>query len=345
MSHDIEATDHFGEVRLNGQRAWHGLGIEIEPGLKVWPAFERIGLNWKTELLPVFATYKGEDGRVKQFKLPETMAHVRADTKQLLSIVSSGYKPIQNREMAEFADALVEAEHGVMVETAGSLLSGKVVFTLVRLPQDIKVTDQDILQMYVLLRNSHDCSSAFRAYLTSVRVVCANTLRLSERDQARGIACQHTGDLKGKLDAARYALGMATEGAKRFESQVRLLVAKHVSQEDVARYLREVYDNTFGIIPEPDGGDGKAQARFEHRLEKRDALLARWEHNYQAEHQTLEGIKGTAWALYNAVSEWHDHERGRVGPVQESDVRTHSNVFGVSDAGKQVAFQKALALV
>jgi phage/plasmid-like protein (TIGR03299 family) len=345
MGHGIEVSDVFGEVRLNGKRAWHGLGIEIEPGLKTWPAFEKIGLNWETELLPVFATYKGEDGKVKQFKLPETMAHVRADNKQLLAVVSSGYRPISNKEAAEFADTLVEAEHGVTVETAGSLLNGKVIFTLVRLPHTIAVTDEDVLNNYVLLRNSHDCSTAFRAYVTSVRVVCANTLRLSEGDARHGISCQHTGNLQGKLEAARYALGLITNTTKRFEAQVRILAAKHLTVDGVKQYFDETYDATFGILPQVDETDEKSRRRYEHRLEKRDAMLARWAQNFESERQTLAGIRGTAWAAYNAVSQWHEHERGRFGTVQESDGRVHSNIFGVSDAGKQVAFQKALAIV
>ncbi len=32
MAHMIMGTDRYGEVRKNGQRAWHGLGLEIEEG-------------------------------------------------------------------------------------------------------------------------------------------------------------------------------------------------------------------------------------------------------------------------------------------------------------------------
>ena len=344
MGHGIEENDVFGEVRLNGVKAWHGLGMEIEPGLRVWPAFQKIGLDWESELLPVFATYK-QDGKQKQFKLPDTVAHVRADNKQLLSVVSAGYKPIQNREMAEFADALVEKEHGLTAETAGSLHNGKVVFTLVKLAADIAVTDEDVLKNYILLRNSHDCTTAFSAYVTSVRVVCANTLRLSESDARHGISCQHTGNLNEKLEAARYILGLLTDQTKQFEAKVRVLAARHLTKDDVKAYFAKVHDVTFGIIPEPDGGDEKGKKRFEHRIERRDALLARWAQNYENAQQTLDGIRGTAWAAYNAVSQWQDHERGRMGTIQTSDVRVHSNLFGVSDQGKQRAFRTALELV
>jgi hypothetical protein len=65
----------------------------------------------------------------------------------------------------------------------------------------------------------------------------------------------------------------------------------------------------------------------------------------RAPEQNLKGIVGTWWAAYNAVSQWHDHERGRFGAVTESDARVHSNLFGASSAGKKVAFATALEMV
>jgi phage/plasmid-like protein (TIGR03299 family) len=346
MGAGFEASDVFGEVRSQGKRAWHGLGDEIPAGLKTWPAFQQIKMDWETELLPCFATYKGEDNKVKQFKLDEVMAHVRKDTKQLLAVVSAGYKPISNKTLAEFTDSLVETGAGVTVETAGTLLDGKVVFTLVRLPQDIQVTDEDILQQYVLVRSSHDCSTAFRVYPTSIRVVCANTLRMSEGDQARGIACWHTGDIMNKIEHARLALGIISKTTTRFAAQVRLLAARSLTTEQVKEYFCSVYDTTYGVKPEfADEGNEKAKAKFERQMERRDDILNVWTANLENKEQTLKGIQGTAWAAYNAVSQYHDHMRGRFGPVTESNGRIHSNLFGAADAAKQIAFDRALVLV
>ena len=46
MAHEINATDVFGEVRARGERAWHGLGVELPTGLGAWEAFQQIGLGW-----------------------------------------------------------------------------------------------------------------------------------------------------------------------------------------------------------------------------------------------------------------------------------------------------------
>jgi len=345
MSHEIEARDVFGEVRVHGQRAWHGLGVEIPDGLTVWPAFEQIGLGWETELLPVVAMYSDPDGKKRQFKIPTHNAHVKADDKYLLGMVGAGYRPISNREMAEFADALVEVDKSVVVETAGSLRNGRCIFTLVKLPQNIEVTDEDVLNQYVLIRNSHDGSTSFQVYPTSVRVVCANTLRWSERDAGRGISFQHTGDVKTKIEHARLALGLITDETKKFEAQVRILAAKHLKKNEVAEYFRSVYDRTFGVVPEhAESDDPRDTKRFERQLERRDALLARWQTNFENKEQSLDGIRGTAWAAYNAISQWQDHERGRFKSVQESDGRVHSNLFGTSHAEKMIAFKYALDL-
>lgn len=345
MAHEIEKNDVFGEVRELGQRAWHGLGVEIPNGMSAVPAFKQIGLDWSTRLIDVVAQWKDADGKQRQFKIQTHAAHVRDNDTQvyglddLLAVVGEGYKPISNREMAEFTDALVEVDKKVIIETAGSLRNGKVIFALVRLPQDIEVVDKDILQNYVLVRNSHDGSAAFQVYPTAVRVVCANTLRYSERDAGKGTKFQHTGDVKGKIEHARLALGLIGNETKRFEAQVRVLAAKHVTKEEVSQYFRSVYDATFPPVPE--GEDEKVQKQ----IKKRDEMLDHWFKSYdQDERQQIDGIRGTLWAAYNAVSQWHDHERGRFGTVQESNGRVHSNLFGTSHFHKQTAFKRALAL-
>lgn len=346
MSHEIKEDDNFGEVQARGERAWHGLGTVLPEGLSCKKSFKDIGLDWETELLPLTATYS-EDGKKKQFKVPSHAVHVRSDTKRPLAVVGANYQPISNLELADFADSLVQADHSVETETAGSLRNGRTIFACVRLPKDIEVTDEDILHQYVLIRNSHDGSSAFQVYPTSVRVVCANTLRWSERDAARGISLQHTGRVDDKIAHARLALGLISDETERFAAQVRLLAAKSVKRADVEEYFRTVYDATFGVVPveAKDPNDDVSVGRFNRQLEKRDNQLAEWTANMDDAKNSMPGVRGTAWAMYNAVSQWHDHDRGRFGPVTESDGRVHSNLFGQSHSDKNKAFRLALQAI
>lgn len=340
MAHEINRDDTFGEVRANGQRAWHGLGMELPEGLSAVEAFKQVGLGWDTEMCPLHTEHNGVS-----IQLPDHFAHVRSDTGNVLGVVTKGYKPMSNKELAQFADALVGADQQVVTETAGSLRSGRVIFSLVKLPQDIAVADEDILKQYVLIRNSHDGSSAFQVYPTSVRVVCMNTLRWSEQDSQRGIKFRHQGDIDAKIEQARYALGLVMQSTKEFEAKVRILAAKNITAKEAREYFRAVYDACFGIVPELGDETPEEEAkRIQRQIDKRDKVLKRWDELMGADNQQIPGISGTAWAAYNAVSEWQDHERGRYLDVNHSEARVHSNLFGVADMNKRVAFNKALQL-
>lgn len=341
MAHEIEAKDVFGEVRARGERAWHGLGVEIPDGLGTWEAFEKIGLDWETELCPLTTVVETSEG-TKRLPVPESMAHIRKDTLDVLGVVGAGYRPISNRELAEFADALVGADAAVTVETAGSLRSGRRIFALVRLPKNIEVTDEDVLQQYVLLSNSHDGSSAFQCYPTSIRVVCANTLRWSEKDAVKGVRFQHTGAIDQKIHAARAALGIVLRSNEEFEKQVRLLAKKSLKKKDIEDYFKTTYHHTFEWVDEQKAQKDESE---EKKLLKRDYVLDQWWRSLEHRNQQLPKIRGTAWAAFNAVGQWHEHERGRFGAVHESDGRVHSNLFGVSHLHKRIAYNLALQLL
>ena len=76
---------------------------------------------------------------------------------------------------------------------------------LAKLPGHIRVRhSDDVSEKYLLLSNSHDGSSALRVYFTSIRVVCANTLAMADRQgRGEGIAIRHQGNLVAKIRQAR----------------------------------------------------------------------------------------------------------------------------------------------
>lgn len=158
MAHEIRKTDSFAEVRSNGQRAWHGLGIEIEEGLTAVQAARRV-VGWNTELLPVYADRMTENG-IERIEAEGNKLHVRSDTGAVLGMVSSSYRPVQNIEMAEFADQLLGPDAAASVETIGSLFDGRRVFVLLRMPQNIVAARGDELSTYMAVTNGHGGAGA-----------------------------------------------------------------------------------------------------------------------------------------------------------------------------------------
>jgi phage/plasmid-like protein (TIGR03299 family) len=344
MAHEINSTDKFGEIRENGKRAWHGLGVEIPDGLTAQEGFERIGLGWRTTLAPVFAKIEGmgADGPTTQtLEIPDKRAHYRTDTMELLGVVSDGYRPLENQDLARFADALADAEQGkVIVETAGSLHNGRRIFACVKLPEQVRATAEDVMDQYVLVSNGHGGFASFACYPTSVRVVCANTLRWSESDVARGLRFFHLGSMEDKLKNARTALGIARKETALFQEQVSALVGLTLPTSKMKEMAENIYAQCFGKIDDHLEPESKAKLEA-----KRNEIVGAWMKNLEDSRQQLAGISGTGWAFYNAISQWHDHERGRFLGVEESNGRISSNIFGVSNEHKRKAFRRILQAV
>lgn len=340
MAHEIQETDRFGETRKNGQRAWHGLGMEIDEGMDAETAFPLIGLDWETELLPVFCEFITKEG-VERIDITEHRMHVRRDTRTRLGMVGDGYKPFDNGDLAKFADALAGADAAVRVETAGSLYNSRRVFACVRLPEVVRASASDELHQYIVVSNGHGGFASFSCYPTSVRVVCANTLRWSERDASKGLQFRHTGDFEQKVAMARKCLGIAREETQKFQEQVTRLVACTPAGIEIRTFMELAWEDAFGKLDREE----MEEDTYAKMVAKRDEEVEDWLARMENERNSLPGIKGSLWAAFNAVTEYHDHERGRFKGVSESDARVHSNLFGASHGAKLKTFRRALEMV
>lgn len=98
----------------------------------------------------------------------------------VLGVVYPGFRPLQNYEAVAVFDALLG--HGKAVyHTGGYLGNGEVIWLLAKLPENITIGDKDVVELYMLFTNSHDGTFAISFRLTTVRVVCQNTLALAMR--------------------------------------------------------------------------------------------------------------------------------------------------------------------
>lgn len=336
MAHNITSKDKFA---FTGSREniWHGIGQQIPEGLTATEVAPMVGLDWETELAPVFAEFGG-----KRIELPEQRAHVRKDTGDVLGLVSDGYKKFDNGDLAKFADHLLGADAAVTVNTAGSLLGGKRVFFLLKLPKSFEVVKGDQVDSYFCLANGHGGFASLNGYPTQVRVVCNNTLTLSERDLGRGFRLHHTGNLEEKLQAARVVMGFAVKEAEHFAKQAQALANADLSGAQIKDFMELAYTTTFGKAPDAED----SPELFQRWVEKRKDMISDWMERLENERQTIAGIQGTAWAALNAYTEWSDHDRGgKWMEARPADQRVHSNLFGVAAAAKKKVLRAALELV
>jgi phage/plasmid-like protein (TIGR03299 family) len=224
-------------------------------------------------------------------------------------------------------DELV-GEQLAMFETAGALKGGRRVWMLARVPKEYRVGKDDLVRPYVLLTNAHDGTMALRMIPTTIRVVCQNTPNLALRQAgSEGVVIYHHESLQARVQEAREKLGLLTKRFDRFGEEIQALVRRQLSSTELADYFD-------GLLPDQ-SEKGKQKVR--------DAWLTNW----YGELNNLAGIRGSAWAAFNAVSEWADHQRGVRGgsDLERADNRLNSIWFGSSHRLKQQAFDRALELV
>ncbi len=195
--------DDIGEMFYTGAMPWHGKGLELVKPATLDEALKAGGLNWEVgeaELLT------GDD---PPSPVPMRKAIIRldrppGDPHRVLGVAHRGFQPLQNRDGATLFDAIFGRGKAVY-ETGGYLGDGQVVWLLARIDKPLEIARGDVVQPYALLANSHDGSMAFNIRLTTIRVVCRNTLALALQEQSLGkqFRRSHQGGLRQHAEAAQ----------------------------------------------------------------------------------------------------------------------------------------------
>lgn len=321
MAHELAMTNGRAAMAYFGQTPWHKVGTRLENPATAAEAIEGAGLDYDAELTRMVT--------VDDIPVPDRMAVVRSDTRQILGTVGKSYRPVQNRECFGFLDALV-ADGRLRYHTAGALGQGERVWMLAKLPNDIRVKgSDDITEKYLLLSNSHDGTSALRVYFTPIRVVCANTLSIAEQgSRSLGVSIIHKGDLGSKVRQAQLVLGLATEFYEFTEAKIHRLASYYPSSYELQDYFRAVY-------PDMDGVESTRSKNV------RAEMMRLFEHGMGHD---IPAIRHTAWAALNAVTEFVDHHRSTRGKsgIEKASCRLESAWFGSGARLKQRAWALAL---
>jgi phage/plasmid-like protein (TIGR03299 family) len=381
MAHQLDFSRGQGAAMFSAGNVvpWHGLGKMVADAQSAAEAIRLAQQDWLVEQFPVFARLP--DG---SSLATDRVANVRSDTHAVLGVVGKGYHPLQYHEAYAFMDDVVGAGLA-KYETAGCLQGGKRVWLLCRLPRELKAGPSDTILPYGLLCNGHDGSLAVHVQPTSVRVVCQNTLSLAlSSSTAQKLRIKHTESLRGRVDEARAAFGLVNQAMDGFQTEIDALAGGPDTR--VQNYFETLFPVKRKPCEEPPAGVGRefvlellegqrqrdqgrgvefveevlaqqaAEARglgrelVEEYLDatsKNNAKVIEtlWS-NYQNDTNTLPGVSGTAWAAYNAVSEYADHQRGTRGKTDKdrADNRLNSVWFGSANDLKQKAYSGALDL-
>lgn len=319
----------YDSLFTTGAVPWHGLGVRL-PGLATMEeAIAASGLDWTVAKVPLLAQVNGSSEAI-----PGYSATMRESDQHILGVVKNGYQVMQNRTLFEFCDALAEADNGAVYETAGSLFAGKVVWALMKLPENIILKkDGGTILPYFLGLTSHDGTKALTVRPTPVRVECANTVAMAEARNKAGFVVKHTrlADPMQRILEAQEALGFTFRWYQEFEASANKLIAKRLSAVKLNEFV-------VSLFPNRKGEDEVMATRTENR---RNAVLA-----LAKNAENLEAVRGTAWAAYNAVAEYADHEiTYRDTSAKGGQSRADNRAASILDGSAADLKQRALVLL
>ena len=317
----------------NGILPWHELGVVIQGALTSDEAIKVAGLDWDVVQKPIYDEFGRELNGYK--------VNMRSSDNTPLGIVTDKYKIVQNRDAFDFTDELLG--HGVQYETAGSLSSGKRVWMLARM-ENTTIAEENI-DPYLVFTNSHDGTGAIRVAVTPIRVVCQNTLNLALSQASRHWSCVHKGDIKSKLEEARYTLLNAKAYMDALEEEFGELKLKTVTDKQVAAMTDKLLEIEFNNLYNKaiktgnivDFKERLRQQKFEDKLAtKRNDILTIYH-----EKPDLVGTEKSAFRFINAVSDYitHTNDHKNTKTYQE-------NLFmKVADGHSMIDTAHKLALV
>jgi phage/plasmid-like protein (TIGR03299 family) len=328
----------------------------IQDDLTAIESAQRFGLLWPVNQFPLYAQdptsgeYLPVDSHVANMRVADNDGR---DIRELLGIVGADYKVCQNRELAEFTDALAQTRK-VVIESCGSIRGGKRVWFLAK-GDGFMVGGTDAVLPYVLVSNGHDGSQAIRVTPTTVRVVCSNTLHMvlpnsddwQTRPESAAIVIRHSGKILDKLEQAKKALEYYGATLARNVELFQLLQSKRMERDTAMSVFAETYA-TYWEAATPDdlaSGDAATKRNAENRQTRMrkaaDLFLAR----YEAEQSAL-GLGETPWAYFNALTGFLQHDKGARGAddAKRVEARRESNLFGLNATRTHEALAAILAV-
>ena len=331
MAHNIEHTAEGEDAMFcvgDRKAAWHLLG-QRTPGAVTWEeAMKLAHLDWTVSKHPI--TMINPITNVSEVLL-NTFGIYRDSDGQYLGHVGKDYTPIQNRYAFDFVDALLEGS-GSHYESAGALGKGERIWTMARLPQDIRIAGtNDISENYLLFTNAHNGLASGTAKITSTRVVCENTLNMALVGNGSTLFLRHTKEIKQRMEDAKMLMNGAIMNAELLEIKLNSLAERQMTKETVLTVVNTMF---------PISADGKAVTRRERIVMK---ILELFESN---DGNAIPEIRGSAYNLLNAITEYSDHFRTgiRVKPgYTKETARAEAAMFGSGDEQKSKALEVVLA--
>lgn len=294
MAHEIVG----GQIAWAGREPWHGLGTQMDYSQSGDEFLKAAGLDWEITTHQMFTEIDGE-----RVEVPNKFAFIRSSDKKVMTVASGSWKPLQNATAIKFMQDYVDAG-GAQMEVVGALRDGQVIWGLARLNHQYEVRPGDKSVGYLLIRSPHQVGSSIQVSTTTVRVVCANTMTLSDSNRELHYRQSHLREFD--IDAAKDMVARAHESLSKAEVRGKVLDAQKISIEDA---VRKVIVPVFApeIAKDSDVMD---------KIMEDQVMPLKIRMILESIENGPGAIPDTAWGVLNGITHYLDHVHGRTQAVR-----------------------------
>lgn len=236
MAHNINFNEQTGKHSFFSvqEKAWHGLGQIVENYPTSAEALEFAGLDFEVVKLPNIHRLNNGTEIISD----NSFFTYRPDTGAVLGDrLGRDYQIVQNRDAFTFFDSIVSGD-GIMYETAGALGKGERIFITAKLPDYIKVGNDDLIEKYLFLTTSHDGFGSITAAFTPIRIVCNNTLNAALHNHTNAIKIRHTSNAQDRLKEAHKVLGISNKLSQELEQAFNHWAKVRITDNEVKKLIQ-----------------------------------------------------------------------------------------------------------
>lgn len=336
----------YGRYREQGYQVnplINQIGTQIPEHVSAHQAFQSAGLEWIAEKRQNY--FETSSGPVTS---PKHCSIVRNDTEALLGVHGSGYTPVQNSAIVNLLNYLRE---DITIENVLSLRGGAKVFATASIRCEGEIIPGDTIRRYIHAFNSHDGSSSFGVFFSDIRLRCANQLSYitgkhfkNEETKGNGLRMKHTSSVTTFAEKLPQLIDLQRRTFDQNLSELRELTKLTLTPELARRILETTYADKLAK-PIRERGCTTTRPRELHDLPEIDKIRSHFSGvtGYGIKEP---GIAGTAYGLFNAITQYETHDAGRAkDDTERARTRLEALWGGTSARRIDTARQAALALI
>ena len=234
-------------------------------------------------------------------KIEQSKAVVRLDNNQVLGVVGTKFRPIQNEEFCELFDEIVEKRKlkyfSAGLLSTGNWPTGSRVYMVAKGDKMDIGGDTLIPMSFVIAGHGGSQSLTFKSMF--YRLVCLNGQIAEVPGMRSTISIQHSKFYTKRIKVVRKIMETQEIYEERIAELFSKLIQTPMTYGQFADFNKKIY---------PISSTGKDSLKKRNSVFKKRGELNRLFENGKG----MERWKYTRWAAYNAVTEYVDHGPNRV---------------------------------